>query len=270
MAGAFDGQLMQVYITLFESMQPCWDLIGDKLALENEGEGMTILDLGAGPGEPTCTLAKKYPKAKFVCTDFSGDMVEKAKGRTEKKEVQAQCEFAQCSIADLSAFKDETYDAVVMANSFQFLPPDQREQGCKEIFRVLKSGGKIGMCHWLTMAMPMWAGKTMMQTTGQQIPPNPAGPLGLKDKGALEALMESAGFEKLGEEEIPVTITADKDNGPLIPMILMKEKMTDFDDDMKAKFQENVVAVAKEMGILTEDGNYVASGISQATLLKKP
>ena len=67
-----------------------------------------------------------------------------------------------------------------------------------------------------------------------------------------------------------MTITADKDNGPLIPMILMKEKMADFDDDMKAKFQENVVAVAKEMGILTEDGNYVASGICQATLLKKP
>ena len=33
---------LEVYVTLFEGMQPCWDLIGDKLALENEGEGMTV------------------------------------------------------------------------------------------------------------------------------------------------------------------------------------------------------------------------------------
>lgn len=44
-----------------------------------------MLDLAAGPGEPSCYLAAAFPSARVLCTDVSEDMVPKAAARAQKK-----------------------------------------------------------------------------------------------------------------------------------------------------------------------------------------
>ena len=45
--------------------------------------GSKVLDIGAGPGEPTTTMARRLPKHNFVLTDKQEGMVEKAQKRSD-------------------------------------------------------------------------------------------------------------------------------------------------------------------------------------------
>ena len=69
-----------IYAKLFEVNRPAWTFLAE-LVQEKLKEGSKVLDVGAGPGEPTATMAQRLPKHFFVLTDHQEAMLEKARVR---------------------------------------------------------------------------------------------------------------------------------------------------------------------------------------------
>ena len=82
---AFDGEAAEAYAIIFESAEPSWHKHVSLIQSFSDGTEISILDIGSGPGEPACTFAASFPKSTVTCTDFSADMVEKAKARADSK-----------------------------------------------------------------------------------------------------------------------------------------------------------------------------------------
>jgi ubiquinone/menaquinone biosynthesis C-methylase UbiE len=98
-------------------------------------QGSAILDLGVGGGRTTPYLASRA--SRYVGVDYAVSMVEVC--RTKFPDL----EFVVADAADLSVFKDSSFDAVVFAfNGIDYVLPDDRRRSClRHIHRVLKPGG---------------------------------------------------------------------------------------------------------------------------------
>ncbi|KAG1665492.1 hypothetical protein FOA52_009752 [Chlamydomonas sp. UWO 241] len=81
---AFDGEMAVLYQRLFDQHLhkngPWAMMLKEVKAALPSGTG-TVLDLACGPGEPGAMVAKALPGAHVTLSDYSGDMVEKARAR---------------------------------------------------------------------------------------------------------------------------------------------------------------------------------------------
>ena len=99
-------------------------------------DGMSILELGCGPGGIWLGRDDRMPKdAKIILSDFSALMVEKA--RSLLKDYPA-FSFEQIDIQNIP-YDDASFD-IVIANHMLYHVPDQ-EKALWQIYRVLKAGG---------------------------------------------------------------------------------------------------------------------------------
>lgn len=102
-----------------------------------------ILDAGGGPGRYTIELAKKGYEV--ILLDLSPGRLEIAKSETEKAKVQKNVkEMVEGSVADLSRFGDESFDAVLCLGPLShLLERTDREMAAKELVRVTKKSAPI-------------------------------------------------------------------------------------------------------------------------------
>lgn len=109
----------------------------------NLKEGDIILDLGCGAGLDLYFYAKAVgAKGRVYGLDISEDMVSKAKSNMELvgiKNVEIKCGYS-----DNLPFDDNSFD-VVASNGIYNLSPD-KEKVMREVFRVLKPGGRTVFC----------------------------------------------------------------------------------------------------------------------------
>jgi SAM-dependent methyltransferase len=78
----------------------------------------TVLDLGCGPGEITCELARRFPSVEFIGVDHSAVAIERARGNGKRLGL-TNSRFAA---ADLTTFvPDARVDLVVMFDAFHHL-----------------------------------------------------------------------------------------------------------------------------------------------------
>jgi SAM-dependent methyltransferase len=99
--------------------------------------GMSILDVGCGPGYVSAAAAERG--AVPIGLDFSEEMIAIA------KRMFPAIEFRQGDAQNLP-FDDATFDRV--AANFALLHVANPERVCREANRVLKSGGKFGFTVW--------------------------------------------------------------------------------------------------------------------------
>jgi demethylmenaquinone methyltransferase/2-methoxy-6-polyprenyl-1,4-benzoquinol methylase len=92
-----------------------------------------VLDLAVGTGDSTKALLKE--KIKVIGADISFEMLKIA-----KKKIQNNFTLLCASVYQLP-FKDKTFDAVTCA--FGIRNMHETENALKEIYRVIKEGGKI-------------------------------------------------------------------------------------------------------------------------------
>ena len=148
MADAIDPAL---YAKIFEINKPCWQTVSDSLKKLNLPSDAKILDLGAGPAEPTATILAATPTYKITCTDSQEAMIEKGKMRCTKKlgeEVTAEVNFVVALAEDLSAYADDTFDAVIGRYLLMFV---DCPKCLAEVKRVLKPSGYALFTIWLQM-----------------------------------------------------------------------------------------------------------------------
>lgn len=95
-----------------------------------------ILEIGAGGGVTTSFIAKKFPDARIVATDYDEEQVAYAKRRFPRENVEYQAADAM-----RLPFPDNGFDACFAMLVFHHLEDYQR--GIREAYRVLKPGGRL-------------------------------------------------------------------------------------------------------------------------------
>jgi ubiquinone/menaquinone biosynthesis C-methylase UbiE len=102
--------------------------------------GHRVLDIAAGAGEQSITVAKKVgPTGYVLATDISANILEFAK-EMAKKAGLANIETKVMDGENL-ALGDNQFDAVISRVGLIYFPDQQK--ALKEMFRVLKPGGRV-------------------------------------------------------------------------------------------------------------------------------
>ncbi|MDQ3706145.1 MAG: methyltransferase domain-containing protein [Chloroflexota bacterium] len=101
-------------------------------------DGMSVLEVGSGPGFITEQLLDMFPSSRVTCLDLDPVLLERAKGYLGDK--AGRVDFVQASIME-SGLPDNTFDFAYARLVFQHLP--DRVGAAREILRLLKPGGKL-------------------------------------------------------------------------------------------------------------------------------
>lgn len=124
---------------------------GNPLAFADLKEGDVVLDIGSGAGIDTFIASKKVgEKGKIYGLDMTPKMIEKAKENASKAGI-TNVEYI-LGEADHIPLKEGIVDLVI-SNCVINLAPD-KEKVFKEIYRVLKPGGKIMVSDILSEDLP--------------------------------------------------------------------------------------------------------------------
>jgi SAM-dependent methyltransferase len=131
---------------LMRCNQNCFERIADDLDARNLPRGARVLDLGASAGEPSLTVAARSSGYYVVSTDFAPPNLELGVARAAAFGLSDQAEFHTTDAQDLSAWADNSFDAVVGTYVLMFTP--DMPKVCREVHRVLKPGAPFITTVW--------------------------------------------------------------------------------------------------------------------------
>jgi ubiquinone/menaquinone biosynthesis C-methylase UbiE len=161
-----------------------------------------ILDIAAGTGEPGLTIASMLPGGKVIITDLSEDMLQVARENATRRGID-NIETVACDVCELP-FADNTFDAISCRFGFMFFP--DMLMAAREMFRVLKPGGRMATSVWNVPEKNFWI-TAIMGTINRnmELPPPPPGAPGMfrcAKEGFMTALLSEAGFRNTRQEEV--------------------------------------------------------------------
>ena len=161
--------------------------------------GMDVLDLAAGSGDPSVTIAEYLAGSGSVTAlDLTYDMLAMAVGRRDKLKL----DYFRIVSGDMAAlpFPDKCFDAVTCRNGLVF--PDDKLACVAEARRVLKPGAKGAWLVWSTIEdNPTFL--TVVDGLKRHFKEDFAPRMirhCLGEAGALSALLTEAGFEDVTEQ----------------------------------------------------------------------
>jgi len=167
-------------------------------------KGQRILDIAAGAGEQSITIAKKIgPSGYVLATDISANILEYAQ-KMAKDEGLNNIETKVMDGENLS-LEDKSFDAVVSRVGLIYFPDQQK--ALKEMLRVLKPGGKVAAIVYSTpdknkfFSLPV----SIIRNRAKLPPPLPGqpGPFSLGSEGVIEKAFTLAGFKNVQSTLVP-------------------------------------------------------------------
>ena len=138
-------------------------IVGENLceALELRS-GARVLDVAAGNGNATLAAARRW--CDVTSTDYVPALL--ASGRARAEAEGHTIRFQEADAENLP-FPDASFDAVMSTFGVMFTP--NQEKAARELARVCKPGGKIGLANWTPES---FIGQ-LFKTIGKYIPPAP-------------------------------------------------------------------------------------------------
>lgn len=105
-----------------------------------------VLEVGCGIGVGPAYIAKRYD-CQVVAVDISEKMLSWARKRALREGVSDRITFRKAGISELP-FEDDRFDAAIVESVLAFV--DDKEPAIRELIRVTKPGGYIGLneCFW--------------------------------------------------------------------------------------------------------------------------
>jgi ubiquinone/menaquinone biosynthesis C-methylase UbiE len=187
--------------------------VSDRLVeLAEIREGLRVLDIATGIGEPAITVAKIVGKKGHVtATDISPQMLAIGKERARSLELQDIVDFIKSDAEKLKLGANKTFDAILCRWGLMFLP--NLDIALSNIRRLLVSGGNFSVAVWSEPSkvpfinLSMDTARKHLQTSfpGQ----GATGPFTLADVGLLKKSLLKAGFTEVRSEKIEVTFEFD-------------------------------------------------------------
>jgi ubiquinone/menaquinone biosynthesis C-methylase UbiE len=116
-----------------------WDKESRTLAWFGLQDGMSVLELGSGPGFITEQLLELLPNSSITCLEVDPTLLAQAEQYLHDKANQ-RVQFIQGSVMDTRLDADQ-FDCAYARFLFQHLPDPSG--AAREIFRILKPGGKL-------------------------------------------------------------------------------------------------------------------------------
>jgi ubiquinone/menaquinone biosynthesis C-methylase UbiE len=121
-----------------------------------------VLDVAAGNGNATLAAARRF--AEVVSTDYVGSLLERGRERAAADRLPVTFQEAD---AEALPFPDASFDVVLSTFGVMFTPNQQ--QAARELARVCRPGGKIGLANWTPESL---IGQ-VFKTIGKYVPPAP-------------------------------------------------------------------------------------------------
>jgi SAM-dependent methyltransferase len=144
--------------------------------------GQEVLDVAAGNGN--LTVVAREEGAGVVASDFAPAQVELGRARTEAEGLGVEWVVAD---AEKLPFEDDRFDCAASVFGAMFAPRPERV--ARELFRVVKPGGTVGLANW----GPYGSQGELFECMSKYGPQPPEGVPNPRDWG-IEAIVE----ERLG------------------------------------------------------------------------
>lgn len=124
--------------------------------------GATVLDVAAGNGNASLAAARRW--CDVTSTDYVASLLDSGKARAVAEGLPITFEVAD---AEKLPFADASFDVVVSTFGVMFTP--DQPQAAKEMLRVCRPGGKIGLANWTPDS---FIGQ-LFKIIGRYVPPAP-------------------------------------------------------------------------------------------------
>ena len=117
-------------------------IVGENLAeAADVRAGERVLDVAAGNGNATLAAARRF--AQVVSTDYAPSLLDKGRARAQAEGLAV--EFQTADVEDLP-FDDAVFDVTLSTFGSMFAPDHERT--AREMLRVTRPGGRIGLASW--------------------------------------------------------------------------------------------------------------------------
>ncbi len=172
-------------------------------------EGDKVLDVAAGPGEPSLTIAHAVGATGSVtCTDAAPEMVAAAQSEALKRGIK-NISFQHC-LADSLPFEMNSFDAAVCRLGVMFFPDPVA--GVREMLRVIKPESSLSFAVWSESRVNPFA-YTVTDVLARYIKMPPADPeapgaFRFAEPGKLARVLEEAGAVRVRERILTFSMAA--------------------------------------------------------------
>jgi ubiquinone/menaquinone biosynthesis C-methylase UbiE len=138
-------------------------IVGESLceALDIEA-GSRVLDVACGNGNASLAAARRF--ARVTGLDYVPELLRRAEERARAERLELTTVEGD---AERLPFEAASFDAVLSTYGVMFAP--DQERAAKELVRVVKPGGKIGLANWT----PEGFIGGLLKTVGKHVPPAP-------------------------------------------------------------------------------------------------
>lgn len=150
------------YAVIGTTLQIVGETLGESLDLR---AGERVLDVAAGNGNATLAAARRHTDV--TSTDYVPQLLERARQRAEAEGARVRFQTAD---AENLPFADGSFDVVLSVFGVMFTP--DQERAAREMLRVVRAGGRIGLASWTPTS---FIGR-LFKTIGSHLSP----PAGLK------------------------------------------------------------------------------------------